>query len=469
MATTLISERRLQDEVVEYYANADVRLAIRDYCGGAAYVVGLVPDERPFPTWVSHGRRVSPSGIDWLFAHGCDIARSLWDREHLIFLLELDHQNVDAPADSYLRPADAFFKLEPGYRAMRRVLNTLTIEPRIVMTGRGYQFTGRIRLDDPIVAQLAGLFPEVPAWHAGIKARRSAGVDMILDAQQARAASGLGLLIEYCAHLVMREATPVSPIPVVFNGTIVGDGPVGRECVSIDFSHLGDPLDVRHVRVAFSAYQWHLQRPDIFGPLPERHVGPLVALPRASESFVSMLSGRRTPAAAAGQAWPDRASLPEISDGIARLFHAYIQSPLAAFHRAFYAHDASSVVRDPDSIPPCIRAALAHPNDRLLKPEHLQHAVRGLMARGWSPRAIAALVRSKYEEDHGWGDRWSWMDPQTRADFDVRVFSGMIATGLDSLVDFNCVSAQQKDICPRSGCAYDLRRDRDRLIGLTRA
>ena len=55
------------------------------------------------------------------------------------------------------------------------------------------------------------------------------------------------------------------------------------------------------------------------------------------------------------------------------------------------------------------------------------------------------------------------MHPQTRAEFDVRVFAGMIHTGLDTLVDFNCVSAQEKDLCPRTGCTFDMRLDRDRL------
>jgi hypothetical protein len=85
------------------------------------------------------------------------------------------------------------------------------------------------------------------------------------------------------------------------------------------------------------------------------------------------------------------------------------------------------------------------------------------MARGARPAAIAGLVQAAYEEDHDWGDRWSWMDRRTRADFDVRVFAGLIATGLDSLVDLNCVSAQEKDVCPRAGCSYDLRVDRERL------
>ena len=112
---------------------------------------------------------------------------------------------------------------------------------------------------------------------------------------------------------------------------------------------------------------------------------------------------------------------------------------------------------------PCVTAPLERPNDLLLKPEHLQHVVRALLARGWAAAQIAALVQQKFEEPHGWGDRWARSDPRTRADFDVRVFAGLVATGADELIDFNCVSAQEKDICPRVGCPHDLRVDRDRL------
>ena len=471
MATAQRSRRRPPPHsVAEYYENPDVRAAMLDYCGwrqhapaGAVYLAGLVADERPFATWPTHAVRVAPSDVESLLSRGCDISRSLWDHEHLVFMLELDYENVDAPAEPYLRPAETFFKLEAGYRAARRVLKPLAIDPLALMTGRGYQFTGQVRLDDPIVGRLAELAPETPAWHAGVRSRHPDGIVASLDAEHARAAAGLGLLIEYCAHLIMRQAARDSTIPVVFNGTIVGDGSAaGRECVSIDFSHVGDPLDVRHSRVAFSAYQWHLIRPDIFGSLAR--LGPLVALPRDGGALISLLDRRRSLAAGARAAQHARTSLPEISAGAARLLEAYARSPLAAFHRDFYARRPAPAAGDLEASPPCIRTAFANPNDRLLKPEHVQHVVRVLMARGWHPSSIAALIQGKYEEDHGWGDRWSWMDRQTRAEFDVRVFAGMIATGLDSLVDFNCVSAQEKDLCPRTGCAYDLRRDRERLM-----
>ena len=118
---------------------------------------------------------------------------------------------------------------------------------------------------------------------------------------------------------------------------------------------------------------------------------------------------------------------------------------------------------NPGEVPPCVAAPLFRPNDLLLKPEFIQHVVRHLLSRGWNAAQVAALVQQKYEADFGWGDRWTRMDPQTRAEFDVRVFAGLLATGADPLIDFNCVSAQEKRVCPRRGCPYDLRRDRDRL------
>jgi hypothetical protein len=110
-----------------------------------------------------------------------------------------------------------------------------------------------------------------------------------------------------------------------------------------------------------------------------------------------------------------------------------------------------------------------HPNDLLLKPAHIQHVVRSLLAERWSAGEVARLVLAKYEEDHGWGRRWRWMHASTRADFDVRVFAGLLSTGHDRLIDFNCVSAQEKDLCPGLPCRRDLRDDRERLVTRLRA
>jgi hypothetical protein len=161
-----------------------------------------------------------------------------------------------------------------------------------------------------------------------------------------------------------------------------------------------------------------------------------------------------------------------VTPGVERLLKAYGVSSLAAFHRAFLLEAGTAAARPPfldrSTLPPCVSGCLERPNDLLLRPEHLQYLTRGLLARGWRASQVAALVQAHYEADYEWGERWTRMDPRTRAEFDVRVFAGLIATGLDRMIDYNCVSAQEKGVCPGTGCTYDLRLDRDRLLARRR-
>jgi len=94
----------------------------------------------------------------------------------------------------------------------------------------------------------------------------------------------------------------------------------------------------------------------------------------------------------------------------------------------------------------------------------IQHITRILMADGMAPREVAEIVHSRYAADFNWGSRWSWLDARARAEFDVRVFAGLVAAGVDRGVDFNCRSAQEKDLCPGKPCPFDLRVNRQLLI-----
>jgi hypothetical protein len=453
-----------------YYADEVVRQRIVEYCGGgpgpptAAYVAAIAVAGTPHPTWDEPVRR--PGGeLPQLLAAGHDVARSLWDTESLLVFFDLDYQNIDLPGEPFTHPSEVFVKMEPAFRACRRLFARFGLSPLAVMTGRGYHFTGRIPWDDPLIDVLASLVPEAPAWHAAIESRRPDGITATMTARQARAATGLGLVQEYAMHLLLRTACPASRIPVVVNGTVVGRGLVGRECVSVDLSHLGDPLDVRQARVAFGTYQWHRLRPDIFGA-PVASALPLAAIPRGRRPLLSLLTAGRDLAAARRLARRADTRVPEVTRGVERLLADYHGTMLATFHREYLAAPAEMPhpALDLSSLPPCLAAPLQTPNDLLLKPEHLQHLTRGLLLRGWHARQIASLVRMHYEQDHGWGTRWARMEPRTRADYDVRVFAGLVLTGLDRLVDYNCVSAQEKGLCPGVGCSDDLRVERDRFL-----
>jgi hypothetical protein len=80
-----------------------------------------------------------------------------------------------------------------------------------------------------------------------------------------------------------------------------------------------------------------------------------------------------------------------------------------------------------------------------------------------APRAIATSS-NRYAADFNWGDRWSFLDRGRGQNSTCRVFAGLLVAGLDRGVDFNCRSAQEKDICPGTPCRCDLRTNRQRLL-----
>ena len=108
--------------------------------------------------------------------------------------------------------------------------------------------------------RLASIAPETPSWFSTLADRRPAWMVDEMSSTQAKAYMGVGLIAEFLAHRILKRAHRRAQIPVVLNGTVVGTGRMGRECVSIDVSYAGDPLDARHLRVAYSSYQKHIVR-----------------------------------------------------------------------------------------------------------------------------------------------------------------------------------------------------------------
>lgn len=455
-----------------YYADRDVRARLREYSGAGAgsgptavYAACLEPARRGADARWELAVPAPIDRLDALAATGGDVARSLWDDAHLLFHLDLDYQNTDAEGEPFLYPAEAFFRLEPVYRAIRREMLRFGLPLFVLMTGRGYHFTGQIRLDDPLVGALAALVPATPRWINGVARRAPAGAGTGLTATHARAHAGMALLVEYFSQRVLRRVGLDATMPVVFNGTVVGAGVTGRAAASIDFSHYGDPLDVRLMRMAFSLYQLHRMRPDMFGERASR-VDALAAVPRPRGLEEALLS--RTPARAREMAAHTRAHLPDVHAGLTRLLEEYRGSRLAVFHRGY-----AEAVEDPaappravnlGALPGCIAWPLREPNDRLLQPAFLQQVTRALVAEGWHPAEIASLVFRAYAADHHWGAHWARRDPWTRAVFDVGVFAALIHGGLDEGIDFNCVSAHEKGICPGGGCRFNLADVRDKML-----
>lgn len=468
---------RSTTSVSDYYQDAAVRRRIREYCGltgeggrSSRFLVTQTERGGPGSTW-DDAPFCSPGCLDRMLAEGGELSRSHWDSQGFLFFLDLDYLNTDRPAEPFTHPIETFFKLEPTYRAVRDALRDFGLAPLEVLTGEGYHFTGHVPGAHPVFRRLATLAPAAPPWLRTQAVRAPAWSASRMDESTARAYVGYGLVLEYLAHEILRLAGEASEIPVVLGQTPVGTGANGRECVSIDLSHLADPLDIRHVRVAFSAYQKHRFRPDIYGRAVSEAVPACAAVVRNGGPLLRVLEGSRDLRKAAALAEQCSAVVPDLSDGISRLVDEYRNSPLRLFHDRFYSTVVDQAQAEADlqellrrSLPRCVMECVERPNDLLLRPEHLQHLSRFLLSEGWEARRVAALVRNLYEADHGWKNRWIRMDPEWRAEVYVRCFAGMIATGADDAIDFNCVSTREKGMCPGGPCGHNLADDRAALL-----
>jgi len=457
---------------IDYYANPSVRERIAEYCGGtgaeplsftAEYLVG-------YGAYLKASQRKEfissdVSGFHWILDNGLDIFRSLWDKESTLGVLDVEYYNLDYPGEIYYDPAGCFTKLEPLYGAIQSKFDEWRIPHLTLMTGQGYHFAWKVPADSPADRQLeriGHISDSLADIYSTITTHRHRRVSF----QHGQAFDGLGRVMEFMCHEIIRAASEASRIPLVFSDVVVGGGR-GRfaEAISLDLSAFGDPITMRDIRCPFSTHQKHKVQIYKVGRRIAREIPIQLTLPRRGDvPLKDLLNSRRRYAAAAELASTGNCLLPPAAESFGELIQKYAASPLAAFHKEYDSADhdppddwpSTYDAFDLSSVPPCIAAPLLHPNPNVLQPTHLQNIARYLYLTGWHPKHIGGLIRSKYEHDHGWIEDWTHLDASTRADFWIRLYSGAVATGLDRLIDFNCVSMQERHLCPRPWCGHNL-------------
>lgn len=411
----------------DYYRTPAVRSRILEFLGGdtpsSATCKFITADGIGQP--VRWPRR--PEELFDRLEEGLDICRSLWDRESLIAHLDVEYVNFDFAAEAYLDPARTFLMQEPVARAIRRVLGYHGIQPLHVLSGRGHHFAWRIDRKSEVFKSLAGLGKKAFIGDPSPPSPRDGRDYPVL----AHAFAGLGLVMEFLGRLVIELARPDSEIPVEITAVEVAASTRGREMVSIDLSEYGDPLHTRTVRVPFSAYLKPWQQLYAVGSNNISKIGPIIFVPVDGLDIRQGMVVMRDPGLAAQLAEKLSARIPDQTFGTASLIRHYRGSALRRFHEYFFSsmHDAperwvSTYDRAPlGGLPVEARNALMFPNDLLLKPTGIRSVTECLLDRGWHPRHIAGLIRSKFERDYGWGHQWREYSPAMRADFYVRIFS----------------------------------------------
>jgi hypothetical protein len=386
--------------------------------------------------------------LDRLLRRGGGIARSLYDTHSILVHLDIEYVNHDSPAEAFTNPWKAFRLQEPVVAKIEELLAGWGIRPLHLLTGQGHHFVWRFPRGSELERRITNLFPS---------AYRDGGEQVFAN---------LALLMDFFAFRIKAEAGAESSLPVEVTAVQVLPGSSGqRELISIDISEYGDPLAARTIRIPFTRYlkPWSTGLARRLGL--EDQIGPCVCIPLHEIDVMQALKFRQDQADVVALAKRCCTIIPDEGEGTARLLEEYLGSGLRAFHQRFYEaeHDAPELwpltyARTPlNDLPGCVRHSLQFPNDLLLKPAVMRLVTRCLLAKGWHPRHIAGLVRSKFEDPaHEWMGCWEGYSPAFRADFYVRLFAGQIAVELDQLVDFHCDGMKAQGLCWKSDPPCDL-------------
>ena len=446
--------RPAHQAIAAYYASKGVRERIAEYCQSALAISGYgghraLHDETGAPEAIS-------SDIGSLLVEGADVCRSLADSQGTLLHLDVDSYNPSDPTESLEQPERTFGRLEPVYEAVLAAFARYRIEPLALMTGRGYHFVARARWGTPLFESLLGI------GHLGppLRGKYDALAHTIPNAARMGVAhDGAGRLLEHLAHEVLRDAVPsVRRLLALSDVERPDHGPT----ICLDLSEYADPLFERCVRAAFSSHQKaHLRGLNVRQPVT-------AVLPRNRRPLDDVLLERADLLRAARAADDATATIPEAPDEARAWADDYRESALGRFHAELDRdrHEDPSdwpVTYDRvafDRLPGCVASALRSPNPALLEPAHLRVVTLALVALGWPPRAVAGLVRSKYERDFGWGALWYRYDAAARADFYVRLFCGALADGTEDVDALTCATEQARGLCVQRGCGYEL----DRLV-----
>ena len=426
---------------VPHYGDPEVRRRMVDFLGGvslrtatAVFIQGthLGADQLTPP--------LPPAELHSLLDASCEIARSLWDRRSLLVDVDVEYVNFDFPGEVYLEPERSFALQRPVVERFQELLGEAGIFPLHLLTGRGHHFLWTVSRESPAFRRLAALGRVAPPLAAAYAARHPPW-KVRVDVPLGLAFAGLGLVMEHLGHRVRDDVSERCSVPVELGEIRVGPSRRGLEMVVIDLSEYGDALHTRRVTLPFSCYLKPRRRAALVGEHVERNLEPISVIPDPGTSEAEALQVMRGWEDARRLAREASTTIPEHAGGMEELIAAYESSELARVHRHFYEEDHELPSRWPetydrltfDDLPAEAAGALARPNDLLLQPAGLLAVVRALLERGWHPRHIAGLVRSKYERDHGWGARWYLDSATARADYYVRLFTGMILLERDPL------------------------------------
>jgi len=464
--------------IQRYYRNKAVRARVHEFCGGTRfsceYLVGFGEYlaqrgyQRPLRV-VDH-----QEDLPGLMEEGLDLSRAVWDSRATLAIWDVEYYNLDSWTDLYRKQLKYFALMEPTYKCIEQLFSEYGIPHLSDTTASGYHFISLIPFSSPVHKRLEEIgnpeksLREKYALIPGGDNKRRRPV----PERDGNGYSGIGRLMEFLSHRVMRMTRAHSELAIQISDIATAHSERGREGMNLDITQYGDPLFMRTIRTSFSTHQKHKIYVGRVGEQAAKEIPVFATVPRDALSSEALFEIRRDLGRAAEHAASCSSVIPDGARGWGKVIDDYIASPLYTFHKEFDSieHEppekwADTYWRlDVSSIPPCVANPIRNANPGLLVPTSIQNVCRILYSKGWRPKHIGGLIRSYYEQNLGWGTDWSKYHAETRANFWARIYCGLIATGLDSFVDFNCVSYAEKGFCPSPWCGHNLHDFRDAIL-----
>jgi hypothetical protein len=458
----------------EYYADPFVRNRIAEFCGGAfgrpetftaEYLVG----------WGESLARIGYSmplmatgneGLEELLDRDLDVFRSIWDSHSTVVVLDFEYFNLDSLSGLYSDQLKYFGFIEPVYRLVTEVFKEYGIDFLNDSTASGYHFVSRIPFSSDVHRELE----ELGSLEEGLRRRceyvpaddpkRRRPVPLYA----AKAYNTVGRLLEFLCHKVIAKKDASVKLPITISDVASTKNGYRREGISLDLTQYGDPLYMRPIRTSFSTHQKHKVDRHRVGEEVAERAPVFFAVPRGTLSHEEVYRIRSSSREAMRYAREVSSAIPDGSAGWRRVMADYRRSDLCAFHQEFDAvrhdppesWDATYFRTVTNPLPPCVRIMLSRPNPEMLVPTNIRTLCRVLRALDWHPKHIGGLLRAYYERDFGWQTDWRKYDPETRANFWARIYCGLIAMGLDSLTDLNCITHQENGFCVQAWCGHNL-------------
>ena len=372
-----------------------------------------------------------------------EIFRALWSRDSKdrmgdpnaqIIPWDIEYFNRSSPGYAFIDQRGVFEKMEPVFQEMEATLGHYGIQHMSVMTGRGYHFLTQVPSGSRVMQDLIeiGNVIEDPVSslqrHIPVFSKR----DRPVPPNSQLAYKGANHLMQYVFGQTINNARSRSDLPIEISDR-------GEECIVLDGTGVVRNLDRAVSGTLGSLYLKPLIKEAYYVP-NTRLITRVARNVKGQEidEVPALIQVRQNYKKSVDNLAQSGGFIPDGSAGVARLIKDYRRSELRQLHLALdnepgdppekwhetYRKDNYAWLKD---INPHLHEKVMNANPLLLQPDDLNFFINTIYdawgAQLSSAGHIAALIRSIYEDDFGWGGKFSSHDSATAQ---AKGWTGMI-------------------------------------------